>query len=64
MIAIVNVGGDPLGVSQYELRINQDVVARFQHNRLDGLARCLREAARVAERAKWEEMRQIIDACS
>lgn len=63
MIAIVNVGGDPLGVSQYELRINREVVAKFRHNRLDGLSRCLQEAAEAAERAKWEELRHVIDAC-
>ena len=53
MIAIVNVGGNPLGVCQYELRINSQVVATFEHNRVDGIAVCLKKASDAAEKAKW-----------
>jgi len=56
MIAIVNIGPyndpDPSGVRDYEVRINRDVVATFQHRRADGLAVCLRHAAAAVERSR------------
>ena len=56
MIAIVNIGSyddpDPSGVRDYEVRINQDVVATFRHRRSDGLAVCLRHAAGAVERSR------------
>lgn len=47
MIAIVNVtkGGIKPGLNDYELRINSQVIAKFQHVREDGLAKCLEIAA-------------------
>lgn len=63
MIAIVNVGphdGDPFGVRNYEVRINHDVIATFQHKRADGLGRCLMEASKAVERAKWEKVSELI----
>lgn len=56
MIAIVNVSENPspFGVHDYELRINREVIAKFQHKREDGLTVCLQKAAAAAERAKWE----------
>ena len=58
MIAIVNVTPrdeyDPSGVSRYEVRINRDVVARFQHPRPNGLAACLRAAAKAVDEAQKE----------
>ena len=60
MIAIVNMGGgdpqDVMGVRDYEIRINRDVIATFKHRRSDGLARCLMEASKAVERAKWEKV--------
>lgn len=50
MIAIVNVGpktNDPGDERNYEVRINQDVVATFRHFRRDGLAVCLEKAAQA-----------------
>ncbi len=56
MIAIVNVTPpdeyDPAGVSKYEVRINRDVVARFEHSRPQGLAACLRAAAQAVDGVK------------
>lgn len=53
MIAIVNVTEEPTptGVNKYEIRINRDVVATFDHVREDGLAECLRKAARAVDAA-------------
>ena len=59
-IIIQNIGGNPLGVCKYQLRINQDVVAEFEHNRVDGLATCLRAAAEAVEKDKWMKARDEI----
>lgn len=52
MIAIVNIGPfdqeNPAGERNYELRINREVIATFQHRRADGLAACLQHAAEAA----------------
>lgn len=60
MIAIVNTGGgdsqDVMGIRDYEVRINRDVIATFKHRRSDGLARCLLEASKAVERAKWAQV--------
>lgn len=56
MIAIVNVSthDDPCGVHEYEVRINREVITRFEHVREDGLAVCLRKAANAVEAARPE----------
>lgn len=65
MIAIVNIGPhddpNPLGVRTYEVRINSDVVASFQHARGDGLGRCLLEASKAVERKKWEDASRLLN---
>ena len=58
MIAIVNMGGgdptDIMGTRNYEVRINRDVIATFQHRRSDGLGVCLLKASKAVEKHKWE----------
>ena len=57
MITIVNVGphdGNLLGESSYELRINGELIADFQHRRAEGLGRCLLAAAAAVEKRRWE----------
>lgn len=53
MIAIVNVSSDdtPLvGLNDYEVRINNKVICKFQHNRQhNGLAQCLLSAAAAVQ---------------
>lgn len=63
MIAIVNVSTHlaPIGVQQYELRINHQLIACFEHKREEGLTKCLERAAAAAEKAKWEGMRPLIE---
>jgi hypothetical protein len=53
-IIIHNIGGDPLGESEYELLINNRLLTKFKHNRTKGLAECLREAAKAMDRAQWQ----------
>lgn len=51
-IIIQNISGDNFdytGINQYQVRINNKVIAEFQHTRSDGLAECLRLAAKAVE---------------
>jgi len=54
VIAIVNVTKehDPVGLNDYELRINREVIAKFSHVRSEGLGMCLRLAALAADEAE------------
>lgn len=61
MIVIINDGpsdGDPGGVRNYTLQINDEVLVTFMHERRQGLAACLREAAEAWE---MEEMRKAVE---
>ncbi len=54
MIGIVNVGPvdgetNPIGEHRYEVRINRQVITTFTHHRANGLAECLRQAARAVD---------------
>ncbi|MFZ2403700.1 MAG: hypothetical protein WAW41_01085 [Methylobacter sp.] len=57
MISIVNVSKRlrPVGVHDYELRINGRLIAKFQHAREEGLAECLKKAAKAVDMAKFAE---------
>ena len=59
-IIIQNMGGNPLGVCKYQLRINEKVIAEFEHNRPDGLTACLKKASDAAEKAKWEQFGELL----
>jgi len=61
MIQIINVGGNPLGVSEYSLRINDQELCQFEHNRVKGLSQCLRDAAEAYERTKWLEAQKVME---
>jgi len=62
MIAIVNISkcDSPFGVHEYELRINSQVITRFEHTREDGLIVCLQKAARAAEKAELEKIDEML----
>ena len=64
MIAIVNVDklNSGFGWRNYELRINEKVIAAFKHRREDGLAICLMKAAKAAELAKYNEITMMLEA--
>ena len=62
MIQIVNIGGNPLGVSIYELRINNDFICTFEHDRRKGLAVCLTEAGTAYAKFMWEQSIKEIKA--
>jgi hypothetical protein len=64
-IIITNIDGSDDGVCTYALKINAREIARFEHNRLDGLAKCLRLAADAAERQHWAHMHEVMNgSCS
>lgn len=55
-IIITNITPErgPQGVHEYEVRINNGpALARFEHTREHGLARCLRAAAMALENDDW-----------
>jgi len=50
VICIINIGEfHETDINEYELRINYKVIGTFKHKRSDGLAECLRRAAKCAE---------------
>ena len=64
MIAIVNVS-DPdtptFGINKYEVRINNTVIARFDHDRqYSGAAQCLRDAANAVEKCRAEDQAALL----
>ena len=62
MIAIINRGphtGDSGGERNYDVCINDKLIAQFKHKRSDGLATCLRKAADAVEQ-KDERLMQAI----
>ena len=61
-VIIHNIGGDPNGVSEYELCINERRLATFKHDRRKGLAECLREAAKAMDRTECQKLRDFIDS--
>lgn len=66
MIAIVNIGGgdpkDVMGIRDYEVRINHEVITTFKHKRSDGLGACLFAAAKAVERSDWEIVEEFMQS--
>lgn len=60
MINIINVGGNPLGVCSYHLKILDKVMFEFTHDRTKGLSQCLRDAADAYDRIKGLEAYKAI----
>ena len=63
MIAIINVkpAKSDDRPSTYELRINSKLVVTFKHERVAGLAECLRAAADAVESKKHEDMLRLVE---
>ena len=63
-IIIRNISQHPTsaGPHEYELRINQQVICHFSHNREAGLAKCLAVAADAAELARMKHVIQLLEA--
>lgn len=58
MIGILNIGGNKLGISKYQVIIHSrngdELICEFEHNRPNGLGKCLLEASKAVEKSKWE----------
>lgn len=63
MIAIINKG--PVGKSRdrrkYNVQINNKLITTFQHNRSDGLAKCLELAAQAVRQQENAVLLDIVD---
>lgn len=59
MIEIKNIGSNPLGICDYEVRFNGNLITTFSHDGRDGLATCLERAGKAVERQKWVEFAKI-----
>lgn len=63
MLVIVNVSPDDApkeGLNQYEVRVNDQVLASFEHERKpNGAAQCLRDAADAIDRAHEERVDRL-----
>jgi len=59
-IIITNIGGNPLGESVYEVKINDKLITRFTHWRQSGLANCLTTAAKAVERSNWITLHEMM----
>ena len=66
MLVIVNVsppGTPTTGTNQYEVRVNQKVIASFEHDRQYlNAAQCLRDAADAIEKARLQEHNELVEA--
>ena len=60
-VIIRNLKGDPLGLCEYEVRINEKRITTFKHHRPAGLKACLLAAAEAVERQKWEDLGMLLD---
>jgi hypothetical protein len=62
MIAIRYDTGDIQESCTYRLQIDKQLVCKFEHNRVDGLADCLQKAADAVELSEWAEYILMNDA--
>lgn len=66
MLAIVNVSPEDapiFGINRYEVRVNKEVIATFEHERKpDGAAQCLRDAADAVDRCREQDRLKLIEA--
>lgn len=66
MLVIVNVSPPntpTTGINQYEVRVNQKVIASFKHDRqYMNAAQCLRDAADALEKARLQEHFDLVNA--
>ena len=60
-IIIRNIGGDLLGVCEYEVRINDRRITTFKHDRQDGLGKCLELASKAAIQQSWLDAAKALE---
>jgi hypothetical protein len=62
MITIRYESGDTQGTSIYRVQVNKKLICRFEHNLLDGPAKCLQKAADALKLEEWAEF-EIMNDC-
>lgn len=60
MISIVYESGDIHGTCTYRVQLDTQLICKFECDNLEGLARCLHQAADAVELSEWAEV-VIID---
>ncbi len=55
MITIDKTDEDAHGPDTYTVSLRSQLICRFKHDRLDGLADCLKKAADAVELSEWAE---------
>ena len=53
MVKIINDSGNDQKICVYRIQIGKQHICKFEHNRIDGLARCLQKAADAVELSEW-----------
>lgn len=63
MIVIINTGNNPspIGTHEYRLQINNKLICTFTHERHEGLAECLRKAAKAVDHKGWMDVGRLLD---
>ena len=61
MITIINTGETVGKKVKYVVKINDELITEFLHERKDGLGMCLLEASKAVEKKKWLELRELLN---
>ncbi|MBK7380671.1 MAG: hypothetical protein IPJ03_17385 [Ignavibacteriales bacterium] len=61
MITIINTGEIVGKKAKYIVKINNEVVTEFLHERKDGLGVCLLEASKSVDKKKWRELKDLLN---
>jgi len=62
MIAIINRGQISNALHHYEIKINQETITTFEHDRKKGLAQCLRDAADAVDAKRLDNIADMLIA--
>ena len=61
MIAITNTGETVGKKVKYIIKINNELITEFLHERKDGLGICLLEASKAVEKKKWLDLNKLLN---
>ncbi len=61
MITIINTGEKVGKKAKYIVKINNELITEFLHDRNDGLGVCLLEASKAVEKKKWIGLKDLLN---
>lgn len=61
MITIINTGETVGKKVKYIVKINNELITEFLHERNDGLGICLLEASKAVEKKKWLNLDKLLN---